>query len=61
MDEAISYCLIMTDQRNIDDTEDEIALEATEEGESLLSTIMLPVCIFVGIAILVLLVGLNFI
>ncbi|GLQ61521.1 hypothetical protein JK203_09485 [Gluconobacter cerinus] len=51
----------MTDQRNIDDTEDEIALEATEEGESLLSTIMLPVCIFVGIAILVLLVGLNFI
>ncbi|GFE96627.1 hypothetical protein DmGdi_17000 [Gluconobacter sp. Gdi] len=50
----------MTDQTDIDDTEDEIALDATQEGESLLSTLMLPLCILVGLSILGILIGVSF-
>ncbi|GAP24343.1 hypothetical protein [Gluconobacter japonicus] len=50
----------MTDQTDLDDAEDDVALDATEEGESLLSSLMLPVCILIGLSIVGILIGLSF-
>ena len=50
----------MTDQADIDDAEDEVALDATEEGESLLSSLMLPVCILIGLSIVGIVIGISF-
>lgn len=50
----------MTDQTDIDDAEDEVALDATEEGESLLSSLMLPICILIGLSIVGIVIGISF-
>ena len=51
----------MTHQTDTDDAEDEVALDATEEGESLLSSLMLPICILIGLSIVGIVVGISFI
>ncbi|GBR15323.1 hypothetical protein [Gluconobacter frateurii] len=50
----------MTEQTDIDDPEDEVALDATEDGESLLSSLMLPVCILIGLSIVGIVIGISF-